>query len=96
MGAAERKQELMKNHFDIGSPTVRQQNPPLLSTTKSFFNHPAQAPAPRAPNLYNNAGALKYKSVNVHHGGPAAHPGANYFASNTTSSFKWVQPKFVD
>jgi hypothetical protein len=68
--AAERKLELTKNHFDFGSPTLRKENPPLQSTTKAFYNPPSISPAPRAPNLYNNAGTLKHKSVNVMDGGP--------------------------
>ncbi len=81
--AAERKQELIKAHFDIGSPTVRAQNNPNISASKSFFNHPQAQPASRAPNLFNTAGTLKHQSVNVHNGGPAAHPGQHYFSTNT-------------
>jgi len=35
-----RKLELNKAHFDFGSPTIRQQNPPLVTAQKTFFNHP--------------------------------------------------------
>lgn len=93
--AKERKLELNKAHFDLGSPTIRQQNPPLVTAQKTFFNHPSAQLAPKAPSMHNNATTLKYKNVNVHHGGPAAHPGVHYYASNTAQSFKWVQPQFV-
>lgn len=93
--AAERKQELTKNHFDFGSPTMIKENKPLQSTSKAFYNPPSNTPAPRHPNLYNNAGALKHKSVNVMDGGANGKPGAGFFASNTASSYKWVQPQFV-
>jgi len=46
--------------------------------------------------LFNNAGTLKHKSVNVHNGGPQAHPGGAFYASNTATAFKWVQPHFVN
>lgn len=39
--AADRKQELIKAHFDIGSPTVRANNNPNLSMNKTFFNNPS-------------------------------------------------------
>jgi hypothetical protein len=81
--AKERLLELNKAHFEIGSPTMRKENPPLVTAQKTFFNHPNAQPAPRAPNMFNNAGTLKHKNVNVLHGGPAARPGVHYYASNT-------------
>ena len=86
----------MKNHFDYGGPTMLKQNLPSQSTSKGFYNNPKLVPAVTHPLLYNNAGALKHKNVNVHNGGPTANPGASFFASNTSSSYKWVQPKFVN
>lgn len=83
----------MKNHFDFGSPSVT--NAGIMSTTKSQFNPPAQTPAPRAPTLFNNVATLKHRSVNVMDGGPAAKPGGAFYASNTSTSYKWVQPTFV-
>lgn len=96
--ASEKKQELMKNHFDFGGPTLLKNAQVMQSSTKAYFNSPINAQTPKAPpqQLPNNAGALKYKSVNVLNGGPTAHPGAGFFASNTSTSFKWIQPQFVN
>jgi hypothetical protein len=38
--AKERKLELSKANFQIGSPTLRSENPPLITAQKTFFNHP--------------------------------------------------------
>lgn len=93
--AQERKQELMKNHFDFGSPTLLRTGQPLQSSSKGFFSNPNASPAPKHPNMASIAGVLKHKSFNVLNGGPTAQPGASFFASNTATSYKWVQPQFV-
>lgn len=38
--AKERLLELNKAHFEIGSPTMRKENPPLVTAQKTFFSHP--------------------------------------------------------
>jgi hypothetical protein len=88
----------MKNHFDFGGPTLLKNAQVMQSSTKAYFNAPlSNIGSPKAPpQLHNNAGALKYKSVNVLNGGPTAQPGAGFFASNTATSFKWIQPQFVN
>ena len=94
--AAERKLELNRAHFDLGSPTLRAQNPLMQSTSKSIHSNLSQNLTAKGPNLYNNANALKYKNVNVHNAGPAASSGQHFYSSNTTSSYKWIQPQFVN
>lgn len=95
--ASEKKQELMKNHFDFGGPTLLKNAQALQSSSKAYFNSPILSPTgAKAPEVFNTAGSLKHKSVNVMNGGPTAHPGAGFFASNTATSFKWIQPQFVN
>ena len=38
--AKERKLELNKAHFEIGSPTMRKENAPLVTAQRTFFSHP--------------------------------------------------------